>query len=63
MRINGKQVEYEPVTLLKYLQQQGYNPGQVVVERAREIVTKERFGSIVLREDDDINILQFMGGG
>jgi len=63
MRVNGKQVEYEPITLLEYLRRNQYNPERVVVERAREIITHEQFGDIMLREDDNLNILQFMGGG
>ena len=63
MKVNGKQVEYEALTLLDYLRKHGYRPDYVVAERAKEVITRERFGDILLREDDEINILQFMGGG
>ena len=63
MRVNGKEVCYEPVTLLEYLRRGGYDPGHVVIERNMEIITKERFGEIVPDSNDEINILQFMGGG
>jgi len=63
MRVNGKTVEYEPLTLLEYLRREGYDPARVVVERGREIITKERFGEVALRPEDEINILRFMGGG
>ena len=69
MTINGKHAEYQPVTLLEYLLREGYNPAHVVVERknasadASEIITRERFGEIALEENDEINILRFMGGG
>ena len=63
MIVNGKQVEYEALTLLDYLRRNGYRVEYVVVERAHEIITKERFGEIQLQESDQINILQFMGGG
>ena len=63
MTVNGKQVAYEPITLLEYLQREGYEPAHVVIERDMEIVTSERFGEVVLGEDDEINILRFMGGG
>ena len=63
MIINGKTVEHEALTLLEYLRCHQYNPERVVVERSREIITKEQFGDILLREDDEINILHFMGGG
>jgi len=63
MKVNGKEIAFAPATLLEYLLQQQYDPVRVVVERNMEIVTKERFGEIMLAEEDEINILQFMGGG
>ena len=63
MIVNGKIAEFAPMTLLEYLRHNKYNPAHVVVERNREIVTRERFGKMKLEEDDEINILQFMGGG
>ena len=69
MTINGKPIEYSPITLLAYLEREGYNPSHVVIEKknasedASEIITRERFGEITLGEQDEINILRFMGGG
>ena len=63
MTINGKKLEHQSITLLAYLEREGYNPSHVVVERNMEIITRERFGEISLGEDDKINILRFMGGG
>ena len=63
MKVNGKEIVFAPVTLLEYLLQQQYDPARVVVERNMEIITKERFAEVMLAEEDDINILQFMGGG
>ena len=63
MTVNGKAVDYEPLTLLEYLRRNGYRVEYVVVERACEIITRERFGEIILQESDNLNILQFMGGG
>ena len=64
MIVNGKQVELnEPITLLDYLLREGYNLSHVVVEKNMEIITRERFGETTLGEDDDINVLRFMGGG
>jgi len=63
MTINGKIVEHKAITLQEYLQHNGYRLDYIVVERSGEIITKERFGEVMLGEQDDINILQFMGGG
>ena len=64
MIVNGETVNLnEPITLLDYLQREGYNLSHVVVEKNMEIITRERFGETTLGPDDDINILRFMGGG
>jgi len=63
MIVNGKPVKFESITLLDYLQQAGYDPSYVVAEINMEIITRERFGEIMLARDDEINILRFMGGG
>lgn len=63
MRVNGKDTAFEPQSLLEFLLRSGYQPDYVVVERGREIITKERFSETFLCENDELNILQFMGGG
>ena len=63
MKINGKHVPHEAITLLEYLRREGFREDCVVVERGGEIITQERFGEIALQAHDEINILQFMGGG
>jgi len=63
MTVNGKKIESQPITLLSYLEQEGYNLSHIVIEKNMEIITRERFGEITLAEDDEINILRFMGGG
>jgi len=63
IKVNGKFAAYTPMTLLEFLQQHEYNPAHVVVERNMEIITKERFAEVELNENDEINILKFLGGG
>jgi thiamine biosynthesis protein ThiS len=63
MTVNGTPIPYQPMTLLAYMEQNGYNPLQVVAERNMEIITRERFGTVQLEPEDEINILHFMGGG
>jgi len=63
MRVNGKTIDQEAIPLLEYLRREGYGVDHVVVELGREIVTRERFGEVTLEPEDDVNILQFMGGG
>ena len=39
------------------------NPRQVAVERNREIVPKSAYGEVTLSAGDQIEIVQFIGGG
>ena len=41
----------------------GLDPARVVVERNRDIVSREAQGSAVLAEGDVVEIVQFVGGG
>ncbi|MFI3272444.1 MAG: sulfur carrier protein ThiS [Pseudomonadota bacterium] len=50
-------------TILSLLEERGINPNTVVVERNRTIVKAEAFGAISLEQGDELEILQFVGGG
>jgi len=63
MRVNGKTVEFAPITLLEYLRREGFDPAHVVVELGRDIITRECLGAVALGPEDEINILTFLGGG
>ncbi|MDR1927866.1 MAG: sulfur carrier protein ThiS [Oscillospiraceae bacterium] len=63
MHVNGKEVAFSSGTLLTFLEQNGYNPAHVVVERNGDIFAREQFAAVALAPEDDLNILHFMGGG
>ena len=64
MKWNGKQIELEtPVTVLEFLQQQGYNAQRVAVERNGEIVRRADFEKELLRDEDAVEVVTFVGGG
>lgn len=61
--INGKQEEATGMTILAYLQQAGYAPERVVVERNLDIIPRESLDNTVLKDGDSVEILRFVGGG
>ena len=62
--MNGKPREVEQVvTLLEFLQRVGVNPLLVAVEHNGEIVRREGFGQVQLREGDALEIIHMVGGG
>ena len=64
MKWNGKQVALEtPVTVLEFLQQQGYNAQRVAVERNGEIIRRADFEKELLRDEDTVEVVTFVGGG
>ncbi|MFZ4072044.1 MAG: sulfur carrier protein ThiS [Caulobacterales bacterium] len=64
LTINGEPREAAPeLTVLTLLEQIGLNPGKVAVERNREIVPRSRYGQTPLAEGDQLEIVQFVGGG
>lgn len=64
MKWNGKQIALEaPVTVLEFLQQQGYNAQRVAVERNGEIIRRADFEKELLRDEDTVEVVGFVGGG
>lgn len=64
MKWNGKQAALEaPVTVLEFLQQQGYNTQRVAVERNGEIIRRADFEKELLRDEDTVEVVGFVGGG
>ena len=64
MHLNGDERRVESghsvATLLSSL---GIHPGVVVVERNREIIRREHFEEVPIREGDKLELVHFVGGG
>lgn len=64
IRVNGQDTTCaEGMTLLEYLADKELDVKAVVVELNRNIVRAEEFGMIRLAAGDELEILQFVGGG
>lgn len=61
--INGKQVDCAGMTMLSYLQQEGYQLERIAVERNGEILPKKEYEHTLLQEDDTVEVVSFVGGG
>ncbi|MBJ6726568.1 sulfur carrier protein ThiS [Geomesophilobacter sediminis] len=61
--VNGETVTTEPVTVLAYLESIGIDPRRVAVELNRDILPKAEYPATLLAEGDQIEIVQFVGGG
>lgn len=63
VKMNGKEKDIAGLNLLEYLEETGYRPERVVVERNLEILARGDLGNITIQDEDTIEVLEFMGGG
>ncbi len=64
IEVNGKSEQAEEgISLLEYILSKGLNPDTVVVEHNYSIVKKENQQNTYLKENDNLEILRFVGGG
>jgi thiamine biosynthesis protein ThiS len=62
--VNGEVRETAPgETLAAFLASLGIDRRKVAVERNREIVPKSAFERVMLADGDQLEIVQFVGGG
>jgi sulfur carrier protein len=64
IRINGEEKEIaDGLSITRLLEELQIRPGRVVVELNRDIVSREAYGSALLKEGDALEIVHFVGGG
>ncbi len=63
VKINGEHVEAAGQTLSQYLASPACNPQRNVSEYNGEILPRENYDTTVLTDDDQVEIISFMGGG
>lgn len=61
--VNGEKVQASGQTIAEYLKNTGYNADRVVVELNLQIISKDKYSEITLKENDAVEILNFVGGG
>jgi sulfur carrier protein len=61
---NGKKRDIKDNTnITEFITINSYKPEHVVVELNEEIISKERYQEIILKDNDVLEVLSFMGGG
>jgi sulfur carrier protein len=64
MKFNGKDLTLEnPIPLTNFLEEKGYKLSHIAIELNEEIIPRANFGTIVLKNDDVLEVVTFMGGG
>lgn len=64
VKINGKQEAIEKkINLLELAASKNLSPERIVIERNQRIVPKNEWKSVILEENDEIELVSFLGGG
>ena len=63
VKVNGEEYEASGFSVTGWLQEAGYQPAAVAVEYNGSILGKQVYDSTILKDDDVLEIVCFMGGG
>ena len=63
VKINGGDQDAAGMTLLQYLETGNYNIKRLVAEINGEIIPRDKYGQTILRDEDTVELISFVGGG
>lgn len=63
VKVNGKELNIAGKTVSEYLETTNYNLKRIAVERNGYIVFKSHYDVSVLEDGDNLEIVNFVGGG
>lgn len=64
MKVNGEIFEFrEGMTVSNLITEMGFSEAMVAVELNLDILSRDSFSSTVLKENDCIEVVRFIGGG
>jgi thiazole synthase len=64
IRVNGEPMEIAgPITIAALLSELNIDSRRVAVEHNLTVIKRARFDSLVVQEGDEIEIVNFVGGG
>lgn len=63
IKVNGEMLDIAGKTLADYLATTDYDSKRIAVECNGDIVPKAKYGEIILRNGDSIEVVSFVGGG
>ena len=61
--LNGKEKDYFNITVEELLVKEGYENIRVAIELNGEIIRRNSFGSTLIKDGDNIEVVSFVGGG
>lgn len=61
--VNGESLHCEGMSVAEYIEKNGYNLNFIAVEYNSEILPKAEYKSTLLKENDKLEVVSFVGGG
>lgn len=61
--INGEKTNSDGMTVEQFIKNSGYNTVFIAVELNEDIVPKTDYASTVLKDGDELEVVNFVGGG
>lgn len=63
VKINGEMVDAAGKSVRAYLTEAGFTVDRVVVEINLEIIPRAEYDAVILKDEDSVEVLRFVGGG
>lgn len=63
MTINGEKIGLKELKFLDFLKQKGLKSELIALELNGKIIPKNKFENLVLKENDKVEVVSFVGGG
>ena len=63
VKVNGETLDIAGKTITEYLSGTTYDVKRIAVERNGDIVPKAAYDTVVIEEEDSIEVVSFVGGG
>ena len=63
VKVNGKELDIAGQSISEFLKSTDYDLRVIAVERNEEIVLKSMYNKTILKDEDVVEIVSFVGGG
>ncbi|MBT0817818.1 sulfur carrier protein ThiS [Campylobacter lari] len=63
MIINGQKLELKELRFMDYVKEKQLKIEFIALELNGEIISKDKFENLILKENDKVEIVTFVGGG
>lgn len=61
--LNGKEKDYKDITITELLEKEGLAGVRVAVELNGQIIRKNNFENVIVKDMDKVEVVSFVGGG